>query len=107
MGDFWMVICCLIEVAKWQMLKVSKSQRPDRLDIFATLRLLDFVPPSVHILRIHVFLVRFLGLFEGGLELLLEDAGTVFLALELALEALRGLALLRLEALHHRLERAE
>src|SRR5687767_8090696 len=59
--------------------------------------------PLVVIHRIDVLLIRLLRLFERGLELLLEDAGAVLLALELAIEAFRRFALLRLQACDHRL----
>src|SRR6185436_7303591 len=60
---------------------------------------------SIHIHRIDEFLVRFFRALHRLFEALLENARAVLLALELFLEPLRRLALLRLEPRHHRLQR--
>src|SRR5687768_6137277 len=61
--------------------------------------------PLVPVHRIHGLLIRLIGALQRLAELLLENPCAILLALDLFVEALRGLAFLRLQALHHRFER--
>src|SRR6266849_1622586 len=60
---------------------------------------------SIQIHRIDERLVRLVGALHRFLEFLFEDAAAVLLALEVLVETLRGLGLLRLEVRDHRFER--
>src|SRR5437588_197890 len=62
--------------------------------------------PSIHVHRIPDRRVVLLGALHRFLEAFVEDAGAVFLTGHLAVELFLHLALLRLQAGHHRLQRA-